>query len=63
MNKRELGKSGIYVSEVALGTMSLPDNEIEAKKIIETAIHAGINFSIPPIFIMAVKMKNLSAKR
>ena len=44
MNKRELGKSGIYVSEVALGTMSLPDNEIEAKKIIETAIHAGINF-------------------
>ena len=44
MKKRELGKSGLYVSELALGTMSLPNNEIEAKKIVETAIHAGINF-------------------
>lgn len=44
MKKRELGKSGLYVSELSLGTMSLPNNAIEAQKIIETAIHAGINF-------------------
>ena len=44
MKKRELGTSGLYVSELALGTMSFPDNETEAKKIVETAIHAGINF-------------------
>jgi aryl-alcohol dehydrogenase-like predicted oxidoreductase len=44
MEKRELGKSGLYVSELALGTMSFPNNEVEAKKIVDTAIHAGINF-------------------
>lgn len=44
MKKRELGTSGLYVSELALGTMSFPDNEAEAKKVVETAIHAGINF-------------------
>lgn len=44
MKKRELGKSGLYVSELALGTMSFPNNEVEAKKIVDTAIHAGINF-------------------
>ena len=44
MKKRELGKSGLYVSELALGTMSLPNSEIEAQNIVETAIHAGINF-------------------
>ena len=43
MKKRELGTSGLYVSELALGTMSFPDNEAEAKKVVETAIHAGIN--------------------
>ena len=47
MKKREIGKSGLYVSELALGTLSFPDNEVKAKKIINTAIHAGINFFDP----------------
>ncbi|MHC8516505.1 aldo/keto reductase [Sporosarcina sp. ITBMC105] len=44
MKKRELGKSGIYVSELSLGCMSLPHDELEGKNIIDAAIHAGINF-------------------
>ena len=44
MKKRELGKSGLFVSELGLGAMSLPDSELEATKIVETALHAGINF-------------------
>ena len=44
MKKRELGKSGLFVSELGLGTMSLPNDLNEAKKIIDTALHAGINF-------------------
>lgn len=44
MKKRELGKSGLYISELGLGTMSLPNDENEAKKIIDAALHAGINF-------------------
>lgn len=44
MKKRELGKSGLFVSELGLGTMSLPNDENEAGKILDTALHAGINF-------------------
>lgn len=44
MKKRELGKSGLYVSEIGLGCMSLPDNLNESKNIIDAAIHAGINY-------------------
>ncbi|NYF24451.1 aldo/keto reductase [Sporosarcina sp. JAI121] len=44
MEKRELGKSGLYVSEIGLGCMSLPDDLGESKNIIDAAIHAGINF-------------------
>ena len=44
MKKRELGKSGLYVSEIGLGCMSLPDDLSEAKNIIDAAIHAGINY-------------------
>lgn len=44
MEKRELGKSGLFVSEIGLGTMSLPLDVNETKKIIDTAIHGGINF-------------------
>ncbi|MER2088993.1 MAG: aldo/keto reductase [Sporosarcina sp.] len=44
MEKRELGKSGLYVSEIGLGCMSLPDDLSESKNIIDAAIHAGINF-------------------
>lgn len=44
MKKRELGKSGLFVSEIGLGTMSLPEDPAESKNIIDAAIHAGINF-------------------
>ncbi|WP_203246410.1 aldo/keto reductase [Sporosarcina beigongshangi] len=44
MKKRDLGKSGLYVSEIGLGCMSLPNNLGESKNIIDAAIHAGINY-------------------
>lgn len=44
MEKRELGKSGIFVSEISLGCMSLPNDKENAKAIIDTALEAGINF-------------------
>jgi len=44
MKKRELGKSGLYVSEIGLGCMSLPDNLTESKNIVDAAIHSGVNY-------------------
>ncbi|MFJ7933396.1 aldo/keto reductase [Sporosarcina sp. NPDC096371] len=44
MQKRELGKSGLYVSEIGLGCMSIPNDVGESKNIIDAAIHAGINY-------------------
>ncbi|CAM3060568.1 aldo/keto reductase [Filibacter tadaridae] len=44
MKKRELGKSGLFISELGLGCMSLPDDLGEAKNIIDAAIHAGMNY-------------------
>lgn len=44
MEKRELGKSGLFVSELGLGTMSLPNDKKEVKNIMDAALHAGINF-------------------
>ncbi|MCZ2259514.1 aldo/keto reductase [Sporosarcina sp. G11-34] len=44
MKKRELGKSGLFVSELGLGCMSLPDDLNESKKVIDAALDAGINF-------------------
>ncbi|KAA0966183.1 aldo/keto reductase [Sporosarcina sp. ANT_H38] len=44
MKKRELGKSGLYVSEIGLGCMSLPDDLATSKTIVDAAIHAGINY-------------------
>ncbi len=44
MKKRELGKSGLFVSEIGLGCMSLPNDLNEAKNIIDIAIHSGINY-------------------
>lgn len=44
MKKRELGNSGIYVSELGLGCMSFPDDLKEVENIVDAAIHAGINF-------------------
>ena len=44
MKKREIGKSGLYVSELGLGCMSFPDDLNEVKTIVDAALHAGINF-------------------
>ncbi|WOV85376.1 aldo/keto reductase [Sporosarcina jeotgali] len=44
MKKRELGNSGLYVSELGLGCMSLPTNRDEADNIVSTALDAGITF-------------------
>ena len=44
MKKREIGKSGIFVSELGLGCMSFPEDMGEVRGIIDAAIDAGINF-------------------
>lgn len=44
MKYRKLGSSGLNVSEIALGCMSLPNELQEAKYMIDAAIDAGINF-------------------
>ncbi|MGB3260931.1 aldo/keto reductase [Paenisporosarcina sp.] len=44
MNKRELGQSGLMVSEIGLGCMSLPTNQHEAKLIVDAAIEQGITY-------------------
>lgn len=44
MKKRELGKSGVFVSEIGFGAMSLPHDKTEASNIFDAALHAGINF-------------------
>lgn len=44
MKKREIGKSGLYVSELGLGCMSFPEDLNEVKTIVDAALHAGINF-------------------
>ena len=44
MEKRQLGKSSLQVSEIGLGCMSLPTDLRAAEKIIDTALDAGINY-------------------
>ncbi|WP_432359148.1 aldo/keto reductase [Sporosarcina sp. UB5] len=44
MKKREIGNSGMYVSELGLGCMSFPDDLEEVKSIVDVALEAGINF-------------------
>jgi len=44
MNKREIGQSGLTVSEMGLGCMSLPLEKQKAKEIVDAAIDHGINF-------------------
>ncbi|WP_226579545.1 aldo/keto reductase [Halobacillus litoralis] len=44
MNKRQLGKSDLYVTEISLGCMSLGTNYSNAKEIIDYALDAGINY-------------------
>lgn len=44
MKKRELGHSGLLISEIGLGCMSLPPEKSKAKKIIDVAIGLGITY-------------------
>ncbi|MBU8879202.1 aldo/keto reductase [Bacillus sp. FJAT-29790] len=44
MNKRRLGNSDLYVSELGLGCMSLGTDPKKAQAIIEAALEAGINY-------------------
>lgn len=44
MKKRTLGKSGLEISELSLGCMSLPPTKEEARPVIEAALDAGINY-------------------
>ena len=46
MNYRKLGRSGLHVSPICLGTMMFgsPTNESDAQAIVDSARDAGINF-------------------
>jgi len=44
MKKRELGRSGLMVSEIGLGCMSLPQQKDQAKKIVDAAFEQGITY-------------------
>lgn len=44
MKKRPLGNSGLHVSELALGCMSLGKEEKAARTLIEAALEEGINY-------------------
>ncbi|WP_431799034.1 aldo/keto reductase [Halobacillus andaensis] len=44
MNKRQLGSSDIYLSELSLGCMSLGRDPKVAKSIIDRALNAGVNY-------------------
>lgn len=44
MEKRRLGTSDLYVSEIGLGCMSLPTDHLEANKIIKAALDNGITY-------------------
>ncbi len=44
MKKRELGNSGLYVSEIGLGCMSLPTDMNAAKYIVDAAIDQEISY-------------------
>lgn len=44
MRKRRLGSSDLYVSEMALGCMSLGTEELKAHRVIETALEEGVNY-------------------
>lgn len=44
MNKRKLGNSDLWVTELGLGCMSIGTEEKTAREIIETALDEGINY-------------------
>lgn len=44
MKTRKLGKTGPDISEIGLGCMSLPDDALQAERIVSAALDAGINY-------------------
>jgi len=44
LKKRKLGSTGPEVSEIALGCMSLPEDEAAASRIVDAALDSGINY-------------------
>ncbi|GGF08764.1 D-threo-aldose 1-dehydrogenase [Halobacillus andaensis] len=44
MNKRQIGHTDLYISELSLGCMSLGKDPNKAKEIIDRALNAGINY-------------------
>lgn len=44
MEKRQLGSSDLYVSEIGLGCMSLGTDAVTAEAVIKTALEEGINY-------------------
>lgn len=44
MKKNQLGTSDLQVSEIGFGTMSLPENDADAIRIVHEAIDRGVNF-------------------
>ncbi len=44
MDKRELGNSGLYVSKLGLGCMSLGTEEQSAVEIVRYALDHGVNY-------------------
>lgn len=50
--KRQLGNSDLFVTEMGLGCMSLGTSETEALRIVDEAIDLGINFLIQQIYMI-----------
>ena len=59
MKQLDLGKSGLMVSEIALGCMRMSDlsNSEEASKVIETSVSEGMTFFDHAIFMVAELLK------
>lgn len=58
MHYTKLGKSGMKVSRLCLGTMNFgpQTDEKEAFRIMDAALDAGVNFLIPLTFTVGVKI-------
>lgn len=66
MNYRKLGRTGLKVSEISLGSWLTYGNSVDdgtAAKTIAQAYELGINFLIQLMSICVEKQKRSSAKR
>lgn len=59
MNKRRLGKSDLYVSELGLGAMSLGTDKAKATEIIEAALSLGVNYVDTATYMIMAKTRKL----